>query len=370
MIPVHLYNGCLRSALGETLASASSLYLAGQRAPAARYRLNELGEERCYYAAAASARTIEEELTVLVGDCLGDDSAELGDCVLIIASTTLDIARMEARVAAGEPFSEEISTSLARMADELRSNWGFAAAYTLNTACTSAANALLYGARLIGQGGYRRALIIAFETPCELAMQGFAALGLVSPSGLYRPFHPDRDGLILGEAYSAVMLSCEAPAEPLAKLLGGFSACDTSNLTTTREDGSHIHWVMQRALKSAGLKASQIDLVKPHGTATGANDNAEANGMRLTFTDRLPPSCLLKPYLGHTLGACGLSETLLLLDALRRGPLPAVDYAEQAVLPLIAAPLAIADDALLLSNFFGFGGNNASLVLQRGPACT
>src|SRR5690606_4038859 len=114
-------------------------------------------------------------------------------------------------------------------------------------------------------------------------------------------FHAERDGLVLGEAYSAVMLSREVPDAPLARLLGGFSACDTSNLTTTREDGSHIQWAMQRALDSARLSSTQVELVKLHGTATSANDIAEANGMQLMFGATPPPACVLKPYLGHTL---------------------------------------------------------------------
>jgi 3-oxoacyl-[acyl-carrier-protein] synthase-1 len=195
-------------------------------------------------------------------------------------------------------------------------------------------------------------------------MQGFGALMLTSPSGQYRPFHPARDGLVLGEAYAAVLLSREPGDAPLARLLGGFSACDTSSLTTTREDGSHIHWVMQQALRSADCNAEQIDLVKLHGTATSANDEAERNGMRLLYGERMPALSLLKPWLGHTLGACGLSESLLLLKALQSGPLPGVSYASEAMLPFSAEPQTLAADSLLLTNFFGFGGNNASLVLQ------
>lgn len=370
MTPVYLYNGQLRCALGDDLASASARYRAGQLPPAQRYAVHELNEERAFHAAAANGRSLDDELAHLLRGCLGDTPGALDDCLLILASTTLDIQEMETRIAGGEAFGPQLSTALSRLADSLRVDWGFAAAYTLNTACTSAANALLYGARLVGQGRYRRALVIAFETPSALAMQGFAALGLISPSGRYRPFHRERDGLLLGEAYSAVMLSLEAPTAPLARLLGGFSACDTSNLTTTREDGSHIQWVMQRALDSAGLTPTHIQLVKLHGTATAANDCAEANGMQRMFTTELPPTCVLKPYLGHTLGACGLSETLLLLDALRNGPLPAVNYADDALLPLPATPQQLPGNALLLSNFFGFGGNNASLVLQGVGACT
>lgn len=369
MTPVYLYNGQLRCALGDDLASASARYRAGQLPPARHYQLLELNEPRLFHAAAPSGRTLEQELAGLLRDCLGDAPGALDDCLLILASTTLDIGELEDRISAGETFGPQLSSALAMLADRLRADWGFAAAYTLNTACTSAANALLYGARLVASGRYRRALVVAFETPSALAMQGFAALGLVSPSGHYRPFHAERDGLLLGEAYSAVMLGLETPAAPLARLLGGFSACDTSNLTTTREDGSHIQWVMQRALDSAGLSPAEVGLVKLHGTATSANDIAEANGMQRMFGATPPPLCVLKPWLGHTLGACGLSETLLLLDALRHGPLPALDYAHETLLPLSGSAQALPGDALLLSNFFGFGGNNASLVLQGAASC-
>ncbi len=363
MKPIHLYNGRLRSCLGADLAQASAAYRAGRLPEPQWYKLRELNERRAYLPAPSSGLELEDTLEALAADCLGD-SGPFDDVLLVIASTTLDISQMEARVARGEPFHNDLSTSLDRLAEYLRERFDLASAFTINTACTSAANALLYAGRLVAAGDYRRALVIAFETPCQLAMQGFGALGLLSPSGRYRPFHPERDGLILGEAFAAVMLDETPGPRPLARLLGGFSACDTSNLTTTLEDGSHIDWVMRRALESAGRPAEEIALVKPHGTATGANDEAEANGMRRLFPDRAPPSCVLKPYLGHTLGACGLSETLLLLDALQQGALPADDYAAEAMLELPAQPLQLPAGALLLNNFFGFGGNNASLVLQ------
>ncbi|MDP9938523.1 beta-ketoacyl synthase N-terminal-like domain-containing protein [Ectopseudomonas alcaliphila] len=362
MTPIYLQRGTLHSALGADLRAAGAALQHGQLPVPGSFLLHELQQPRPYLAVGDSGESREQRCDRLLGEALGDRPGGLDDCLLIITSTSLDINDLEQLTAAKGGFHTEHSTSLDLLADDLRQRWGFADAFTLNTACTSAANGLLYGARMLAAGLYERVLVLAFETPSAIAQQGFGALDLTSPSGAYRPFHPQRDGLILGEAYAATLLSREPGAAPLARLLGGFSACDTSNLTTTREDGSHIDWVMREALRNAGVSAEQIGLVKLHGTATGANDRAESNGVRLLFGDALPPLCVLKPWLGHTLGACGLSETLLLVNNL--ASLPGLDYAAEALLPLSAQPTSIAADSLLLANFFGFGGNNASLILQ------
>lgn len=361
MIPVYLQRGALLSALGADLSEAAHNLLADRRPQPTPFLLNELRQPRPYFAV-ANDESPDARLNRLLTATLGDTPAS--DCLLIIASTSLDITELEARAAAEGGFRFEHSTPLDLLAERLRQRHGFLDAFTLNTACTSAANGLLYGARLLAAGQYRQVLVLAFETPSALAQQGFGALELTSASGQYRPFHPERDGLILGECYAACLLGLQPGPAPLARLLGGSSACDTSSLTTTREDGSHIDAVMQQALRSAGRSAAEVALVKLHGTATGANDHAESNGMRRLFGAQLPALCVLKPWLGHTLGACGLSESLLLLAALGQGALPALDYAGEALLPLPAGPTGVAADALLLANFFGFGGNNASLVLQ------
>lgn len=365
MKPAYLQRGALHSALGNDLGCALTNLRAGRRPRAQPFRVHEIAQERPYFAVAGAVEATSARLERLIGETLGDTPA--GDCLLIVASTSLDIVELEQRVQAEQGFRAEHSTPLDLYAERLRQRWGFAEAFTLNTACTSAANGLLYGARLLGQ--YAKVLLLACESPSELARQGFAALDLTSHSGHYRPFHPERDGLILGECYSAALLASEPGTQPLARLLGGYSACDTSSLTGTRADGGHIEQVMRRALDSAGLEPRQIALVKLHGTATGANDLAESAGMRRLYGEQQPPLAVLKPWLGHTLGACGLSEVLLLAGALRHGiALPAPESCVDALLPLPDAPLDGAADSPWLANFFGFGGNNASLVLQApGP---
>ncbi len=364
MTPVYLQHGALHCALGDDLAGASLAMAEGRHAHGRPFLLHELQQPCPYLYVPGAAQAFDQRLDRLLSETLGTAPGALDDCLLIVASTSLDIVELETIAAEQGRFQPDNSTSLDRIAEVLRQRWGFAEAFTLNTACTSAANGLLYGARMLASGQYARAVVIAFETPSALAMQGFGALGLLSPSGHYRPFHPQRDGLVLGETYAAALLALQPGAAPLARLLGGYSACDTSSLTTTREDGSHIDLVMQRALRSAGQQAADVALVKLHGTATQANDVAERNGMLSLYGEQMPALCVLKPWLGHTLGACGLSETLLLMHALQQGQLPGLDYASEASLPLSAEPISLSDDAVLLANFFGFGGNNASLVLQ------
>lgn len=364
MTPVYLQRGALQCALGDTLASASLALSQGVHPQGQAFLLHELQQPRTYLHVAGNAEDFDARMDRLLSETLGHGHSALDDCLLIVASTSLDITELEAQASAQGHFLPDNSTSLDRVAEQLRERWGFADAFTLNTACTSAANGLLYGARLLAGGQFSRAVVIAFETPSALAMQGFGALDLLSPSGDYRPFHPQRDGLVLGETYAAALLALQPGDAPLARLLGGFSACDTTSLTTTREDGSHIDWVMQQALRSADRSASEVALVKLHGTATQANDHAEANGMLSLYGENMPALCVLKPWLGHTLGACGVSETLLLMHALQQATLPGLEYATDASLPLSGEPIALAEDALVLANFFGFGGNNATLVMQ------
>lgn len=364
MTPVHLSQARLSCAFGDDLAAAARAYRQGEQATAQVFALHETGLPRSCLRVPGPDRPLRARLREQV-EASGDDWR---DSLLVVASTTLDIAELEVAAAAGATLDTHFATPLDRLAAELRAAYGFAAAFTLNTACTSAANALLHAARLIARGRYPRALVLAFETPSQIARQGFGVLELASPSGRYRPFHPARDGLVLGEAYASVLLQASRDTQAIGRLLGGASACDTTSLTSTREDGSHIERIVRRALADADTRAEQVALLKLHGTATQANDEAEANGMRRVFGDALPPAFLLKPALGHTLGACGLCETLLMLEALRQGALPPCDYAAEALLPLAAQPFAAPPGARWLANYFGFGGNNASLVLEGLPA--
>lgn len=254
---------------------------------------------------------------------------------------------------------------------------------TLSTACSSSANALLVAADLIRRGEVARALVLGVEGLSQIALSGFHSLMLLDPAGC-RPFDAARRGMQLGEAVAAVLLEAEAsehaagdallggrsrrPAsrDTGASLLGGANLCDIHHVTSAAPDGSAMRAVMEMALADAGLTPGDITVIKAHGTGSPDNDSAEAAAMRGLFGERLPPFTGLKRYLGHTLGACGAVELAAFLGCLRAGFIPPTAGCETPDPELRVVPLAIQQPAptgAVMLNFFGFGGNYASLIV-------
>jgi len=366
MLSVYLNQPWLESSLADKLASAAQQFSSNIKPQSQPCKSSDGSQTIGYfYPVTGTKVSLAQRINRIVGSYSADCKGSFADCLLILASTSQAIQEIEQQVTQQQKFDSSHVHRLDLFAETIQKKWGFASAISLNTACTSAANALLYGARLIRQKVYKKVLVIAYETPSELTLQGFGSLGLNSFSGQYRPFHPERDGLILGEAYAATLLTPEKNSSSCAKLLGGGSGCDTSNMTSTQIDGSHIHSIAELALKEAGIEAEQIKLVKHHGTGTDNNDLAEAAALERIFPGVSPASCCLKPWLGHTLGACGLAEILLIMYCIsNKLAFPALGYAAEAIIPLPSLPLELPPGALVLANFSGFGGNNASLVLQ------
>ncbi len=240
-----------------------------------------------------------------------------------------------------------------------------AATYTWNTACTSAANALLAAQRSLASGHYRQALVIGIELANLTTLGGFSALQILAD--VVRPFDARRAGMVLGEGIGVVVLSVEPGPAGTPRLLGGASNCDSYGVTGVNPDGRSIAAVLARGLQMAGVGAEQIRALKAHGTGTVANDAAEAHGMHRVFTP-LPPVCALKPWLGHTMGACAVNELILFASALEHGFIPATTGFEKTddalhVTPLIVA--APAEPGCYLLSQFGFGGNNTVLILEQ-----
>ncbi len=237
--------------------------------------------------------------------------------------------------------------------------------FAYNTACTSSANALLDAAASIEAGHHPYALVVGIETYNRTTLAGFHGMQLLATDAM-KPFDKFRQGLVLGEGCGVLLLKAGDMRTGGVSISGGASRCDTFSISASNPDGSQIARVMGEALKSSGLHSSDIRSIKAHGTGSPLNDNGEAAGMRRLF-DQVPPFFSMKAYIGHTLGACGAIETALMTACLTAGQLPASAGFECPDESLGVEPITRAESAgpgSYMLNFFGFGGNNCSLLLR------
>ena len=242
--------------------------------------------------------------------------------------------------------------------------------FSVHTACASSANAIILAHEMIARGETRRVIVVGAEGLSAVALSGFQSLMLLDKKGC-RPFDNDRSGLQIGEAYGAIIIEAknnntENESRALT-ILGGENLCDTHHITSASPDGIMMQQVIQQALKTADIKPAEINFIKAHGTGSPDNDTAEAAALNSVFGQAMPPITVLKRYFGHTLGACGVVETIGLFACLQAGFLPATAGFKNSDPALKISPLTKSIEATsgyFLSNYFGFGGNYAALVMH------
>jgi 3-oxoacyl-(acyl-carrier-protein) synthase len=244
---------------------------------------------------------------------------------------------------------------------------------TVSTACSSGAAALKLALELIRSGSAQRVLAGGADALCRLTYHGFKALQLIDPDGA-RPLDVDRRGMSVGEGAGMLLLSANEPDRAMAELLGAGLSCDAYHPAAPHPEGAGALAAMRAALKDAGLTPADIDVVNLHGTGTRDNDAAEAKAVTALFGRDLPLHASIKGATGHSLAAAGAIEAAISTISISKGVIPANSGCRQsdpdlALTPLLA-PVQQQVDAVL-SNSFGFGGNNASLVMGspgRHPA--
>jgi 3-oxoacyl-[acyl-carrier-protein] synthase II len=238
------------------------------------------------------------------------------------------------------------------------------------TACSSAANAIGLAADVIRTGRCDVMLAGGADSLSRIAFNGFCSLKVVSPDGP-RPFDRERQGMMVGEGAGVLVLeSIERARTRGAKILGCVSgyghSCDAHHLTAPHPEGKGAVAAMREAVSMAGVQPSDIGYINAHGTATLDNDKTEARAIHEVFSDAPVPVSSTKRYMGHTLAAAGGLEAVVALWALDRQALPANlglrDALEDAKLDLVTTTREAPGLRHVLSNSFGFGGNNAALV--------
>jgi 3-oxoacyl-[acyl-carrier-protein] synthase I len=321
------------------------------------------------------AQRLHRSLHAVVEEALREahlTAAERGGLALYVGTSSGEIALHEANFerdlkqdAGAQPLSA--SEGMGYVASWLVRHFGLQGAdYTINTACTASANALMHAAAMIRVGRIERALVVGIEVRNAVTALGFQGLQLLSKTAM-QPFDRRRDGIVLGEGCAAVVVQRRPRTPRDFSLRGEANLCDTHSISAANPDGSTIGAVIEQALANAQVRAADIAALKVHGTASPLNDEAEIAGTRRVFS-KLPVLCALKPRIGHTLGACGLTELALLCAALRDGWLPGtpgVCAADSDLdVALNQAPLPF-DAGCFMLNYFGFGGNNTSLVVAK-----
>ena len=252
-------------------------------------------------------------------------------------------------------------------------------ATTLSTACSSAANAVIFGANLIRSGQAEIVAVGGSESLSDFHLHGFGSL-MILDTAPCRPFDATRAGLNLGEGAAFLILESEASRArrgvgSLAVLSGFGNACDAFHQTASSENGEGAFLAMQKALKMADLRPEDIDYVNAHGTGTPNNDASESAALLRVFGEKIPPVSSTKAFTGHTTSASGSIEAVFCLLALQEGFIPAnLNWSTPD--PACITPYRGGDASCpaptghlplkhILCNAFGFGGNDSSLLFSR-----
>ena len=295
----------------------------------------------------------------------------LGTSTAGILQTELAYRRRDpATGALPDDFHYRTTHNAFSLAEFARDHFGLTGmAMAISTACSSSAKVFAAAARQLALGTIDAAVVGGVDTLCLTTLYGFASLQLTSKNPC-RPYDASRDGISIGEGAAFALLERSAsPASGTVMLLGVGESSDAYHMSSPHPEGLGARLAMEAALRSAGLVASDIDYINLHGTATPANDAAEGKAVAALFGDSVPGNST-KGYMGHTLGAAGAIEALVCAMALTDGRLPG-SPGTGALDPSIPIRYQLrGEDRPLrhaLSNSFGFGGSNCSLILGVAP---
>jgi 3-oxoacyl-[acyl-carrier-protein] synthase-1 len=236
-------------------------------------------------------------------------------------------------------------------------------AMTVSTACSSSARVFGSAARWLACGIVDAVLVGGVDSLCLSVIYGFHSLQLVSSSPC-RPFDHDRDGISLGEAAGFALVTRDRISDLPISLLGYGESLDAYHMSSAHPEGLGARIAMQAAVDRSGLSFDQINYLNLHATGTRANDSVEGKICAELFGDATLISGT-KGWTGHTLGAAGISEIVISIDAMQTGLIPGtlnLINPDQAIqLPILTQNVE-SEIATVMSNSFGFGGNNCSVI--------
>jgi 3-oxoacyl-[acyl-carrier-protein] synthase II len=250
---------------------------------------------------------------------------------------------------------------------------GFSFVSTISTACSSSANAIILGSNLIKQGILD--CVVAGGTECltKFHLNGFKSLMILDKAHC-RPFDASRAGLNLGEGAAYLVLESgenvrARNVKAYCQVSGYGNACDSYHQTASSPDGKGATLAMQNALDMSGLNPSDIDYINAHGTGTTNNDESEGVAIMNVFGNSIPPVSSTKAYTGHATSAAGSVEAVISILAIQEGFLPPNLNFRNQIEKLSFAPVRELRKNVklnhVLSNSFGFGGNNSAIIFSK-----
>ncbi|KAA0992563.1 beta-ketoacyl-[acyl-carrier-protein] synthase family protein [Dyadobacter aurulentus] len=243
---------------------------------------------------------------------------------------------------------------------------------TLSTACSSGANAIMLGARLILQGKLDRVLVGGSDALTRFTIDGFRSL-MIYDDHWCRPFDESRSGLNLGEGAAFLLLEGDKSASfsgnrTICYLKGWANAADAYHQTASSPEGKGATLAIENALKKSGIDPGQISYVNAHGTGTKNNDLSESVALKTVFGDKVPLFSSTKAFTGHTLAAAGAIEAVFSILAIENNLVyPNLNFQSEITETGLVPVTSLQTDVQVrnvLSNSFGFGGNNSSLVFS------
>lgn len=303
-------------------------------------------EQLCYYSVKSALQQVE-------GNALNDDT------VLILSTTKGNIELLEE--------AEDDTTLLHASADNICKALGLSKKPVIvSHACVSGAVALLHGLRLIQNDRYKNAIVVGCDRFTPFVLNGFQSFQAVA-DGPCKPFDKNRTGINLGEAAATIILSAEHTDSALAKLVSGSTSNDANHISGPSRTGEELYYAIDRAMQEANVSADDIQMISTHGTATMYNDEMEAKAINLAKLSDVPLHSI-KGYTGHTLGAAGVLESAMLIEAInKQQTIPSLGYDTHGV----SVPLKVSTEAEsceinnVLKTASGFGGCNAALIWSK-----
>ncbi len=304
-----------------------------------------------------------------------DSSVSIG---LVIASAKGNISFLENKhyTDAGSVKSDS-RIMLGSMGEHIASRFGIAKqdTFIISNACISGVSAIAFARRMILAGSYSQMIVVGVDVQNRFITSGFASFKSLSDD-LCRPYDASRCGLNLGEACGAMLLTAKPDGcsdcnggQPVVSIDGGAMTDDANHISGPSRTGDGLFFAMRKSMEEADVSAEQIDVLQMHGTATAYNDEMESKAVSLAGLQDVPAQSL-KPYFGHTMGASGVIETIILAEEMKRGIFVGTKGFETLGVPM---PVNVSANNRIIKEFgkiyglktaSGFGGTNAAVVLS------